>query len=73
MEEFLEIGFEIRKSLIVSKLLKSAPQFFVWGTSMYYVITKGGGRGLAKCLLLLTGGGGGLRGHAYVINAAYFV
>ena len=30
MEKFLEIGFEIRKSLIVSKLLKSAPQFFVW-------------------------------------------
>ena len=26
MEKFLEIGFEIRKSLIVSKLLKSAPQ-----------------------------------------------
>ena len=30
MEKFLEIGVEIRKSLIVSKLLKSAPQFFVW-------------------------------------------
>ena len=35
-------------------------------TSMYYVITKGGGRGSAKCLCLLTGGRGG-RGHAYVI------
>ena len=34
---------------------------------MYYVITKGGGRGSAKCLRLLTGGGGGARGHAYVI------
>ena len=27
------------------------------GTSMYYVSTKGGGRGSAKCLRLLTGGG----------------
>ena len=34
---------------------------------MYYVSTKGGGRGSAKCLLLLTWGEGGLRGHAYVI------
>ena len=32
------------------------------GTSMYYVSTKGGGRGSAKCLHLLTA-----RGHAYVI------
>ena len=37
------------------------------GTSIYYVITKGGGRGSAKCLRLLTWGEGGLRGHAYVI------
>ena len=34
---------------------------------MYYVSTKGGGRGSAKCLRLLTGGGGGLRGLAYII------
>ena len=35
---------------------------------MYYVSTKGGGRGSAKCLRLLTEeGGGGLRGHANVI------
>ena len=34
------------------------------GTSMYYVSTKGGGRGSAKCLHLHTGGGG--RGHTYV-------
>ena len=40
---------------------------FYQGTSMYYVSTKGGGRGSAKCLLLLTWGEGGLRGHAYVI------
>ena len=33
---------------------------------MYYVSTKGGGRGSAKCLRLLTGGGGA-RGHTYVI------
>ena len=38
-----------------------------WGTSMYYVITKGGGRGSAKYLRLLTWGEGGLKGHAYVI------
>ena len=31
---------------------------------MHYVITKGGGRGSAKCLLLLTRGA---RGHTYVI------
>jgi hypothetical protein len=35
---------------------------------MYYVSTKGGGRGSAKCLRLLTGGGGGkgsyLRNHS---------
>ena len=29
------------------------------GTSIYYVITKGGGRGSAKCLRLLTWGEGG--------------
>ena len=35
---------------------------------MYYVSTKGGGRGSAKCLYCLRGGSeGGLRGHAYVI------
>ena len=32
------------------------------GTSMYYVSTKRGGRGSAKCLLLLTWGEGGSRG-----------
>ena len=32
------------------------------GTSMYYVSTKGGGRGSAKCLRLLTGGGRGSKG-----------
>ena len=37
---------------------------------MYYVvITKGGGRGSAKCLRLLTWGEGGLRGRASVIIA----
>ena len=35
---------------------------FTMGTSMYYVSTKGGGRGSAKCLCLLTGGGGGGEG-----------
>ena len=38
------------------KELKS--YYFPKGTSMYYVITKGGGRGSAKCLCLLTGGQG---------------
>ena len=39
---------------------------------MYYVSTKGGGRGSAICLLLLTWGEGGLRGHAYVIILIFF-
>ena len=34
---------------------------------MFYVITKGGGRGSAKCLLLLTWGEGGVKSLAYVI------
>ena len=37
------------------------------GTSMYYVSTKGGGRGSAKCLLLLMWEEGGIKGFAYVI------
>ena len=37
------------------------------GTSMYYVSTKGGGGGPAKCLLLLTWGEGGVKTLAYVI------
>ena len=32
---------------------------FTMGTSMYYVSTKGGGRGSAKCLRLMTRGEGG--------------
>ena len=36
---------------------------------MYYVITKRGGRGSAKCLLLLTWGEGGVKSLAYVINS----
>ena len=34
---------------------------------MYYVSTKGGGGGPAKCLLLLTWGEGGVKTLAYVI------
>ena len=34
-------------------------ELFGKGTSMYYVITKGGGMGSAKCLRLLTRGEGG--------------
>ena len=41
------------------------------GTSMYYVSTKGGGRGSAKCLRLLTGGAkrSCLRNHSLEKNA----
>ena len=42
-------------------------QLYGWGTSMYYVSTRGGGRGSAKCLLLLTWGEGGVKTFAYVI------
>ena len=41
--------------------------FKLKGTSMYYVSTKGGGGGPAKCLLLLTWGEGGVKTLAYVI------
>ena len=45
---------------------------FTYGTSLYYVSKKRGGRGSAKCLLLLTWGEGGLRGHAYVTIFDFF-
>ena len=41
-------------------------EFFQKGPFIYYVITKGGEGGQAKCLLLLTRGRG-VQGHAYVI------
>ena len=47
--------------LEISTNTEDTPQLY-WlgkGTSMYYVITKGGGRRSAKCLCLLAWGEGG--------------
>ena len=56
-------AFKMKMPLLSSSINET--DFFARGTSMYYVSTKGGGMGSAKCLRLLTGGGA--RGHTYVI------